>query len=180
MAQQTHYLNLAYLAESALIFNLAYIELEWKNKYKKLKSKVDSGSSLVTTITDRKKTADSTCSAKNCDICQGQTNAFHMYDIRYISEMAAAVHKVGKIGFKDFTPKGLKRFSLLFRAWSHSKCSFFTKYFIALFHIIAQTSLDKYISKCSIVLATSAIIFMTMGDSRFDIFDFWPIAVSSG
>jgi len=175
----THYLKLVYIAETAIAFNLAYIELKWKKQFGILTKRMNRLSSLSTVTIDRGK-LDSVCNKKGCKKCDDLNhlgNKFSMFEMRYISILGNAMHSVPSVKFIDLL-KSISQYRKLFKVWYHAN-GWFLKYLLCIFHIIAITSIDKFISYLCMGIATGCVVIMTMGDGHFDLFmiltklDFW-------
>lgn len=166
-----HYLSMVYLAETAIVFNITYIELKWKKRFVELTEKMNELVSLSTFSIDRN-AADSICNQRGCIKCEDIThlaNKFSKFEINYISKMAKAMHSVPQVKFGNIK-SSLSQYELLFRTWMYAECKFYKKFLCFIFHIMARTYLDLFISLTALIASTLIVIIMTMGDNRLDCF----------
>lgn len=159
----SHYLKLAYLAETAIVFNLAYIELKWKEDIKKL---ADNTKQLATLSSQKKFTRVMVCKERNCFKCESSehiTKTFNRFNIEYLSRIQNTVCS---------DPSIIEDVTTLEDIWSHADCGNRSKKIYKWFHGVANRGADRKLSFCLLVATTFLLIFITIIDVNLNSIDF--------
>jgi hypothetical protein len=164
-----HYLSLAYLAETVLVLNLAYIELKWRKELKSLKNTIAMGE------WDTLSTSPATheiCQRNGCTKCVNPDylSKYEDYNATCISNMANTMFYDPTEPSQQEPLNPLSRFYNLFKTWRHAD-GYFLKYILLVFHVFAKRSLDRVLSVFSMYVAVAILIFITMADNNIDVFN---------
>ena len=145
---ELHYLKLAYLAETAIVFNLAFIELKWKKEMAELVSntrKLDTMSSTG---------SPPCCAGYKCKKCTDPEvpNGFHKFNIKYLSS-------IQKTLISDPT-KEINR-DAIYEIWEHSPIK---KY--KWFHLFVNKKGDKILSIVAMLTTTLVLILCSFWEGK--------------
>jgi hypothetical protein len=161
MGSPTHYLKLAYLAETALVFNLTYTELRWKKEFNALTEKMTKLSSLSLTSVNRGN-FDSVCNNKKCNNCDDPTHLSEKYEkftVKHLSELVSIISS----GPSQHNRKKLAQ------AWEYAECNLVAKYALTWFHYFVNRMVDRKLSFLSLIIVSIVLVFITLVDNNVDL-----------
>lgn len=181
MADTPHYLQLAYLAEISIVFNLAYIELKWKEVIKEVKDRVGLTSLAPSAIPNL------ICKNRECERCEKNARLkerLNIYEANYLSYVANMLYNE----LSDEQDNHNGSILALLKIWSFSECKWLA-YPLWIFHVLIRKEVDRILSVIFLVITTIILAIITMIDGNlmpasviknfnlWNYIDFWMIRI---